>query len=71
VSTALAIVIAAVALACLLHMLWRARQGRRACCAPAADDAAAAVGARQRALAERIESLGGSATPRECAPERH
>ena len=70
-STALAIVIAAVALACPMHMLWRARQRRRACCAAAADDAAAAVGARQRALAERIESLGGSATPSECGPERH
>jgi len=67
VSTVAAVVVAAVALACPLHMLWRARQGRRVCCAPAADDAAAAVRARQRALAERIQSLAR----RESRPERH
>jgi hypothetical protein len=69
VSTATAIVAATVALACPLHLLWRARQGRRACCAPAADEAAAAVRARQRALAERIESLRPQAQ-HETAPER-
>jgi hypothetical protein len=67
VSTVAAVVVAAVALTCPLHMLWRARQRRRACCAPAADNAAAAVRARQRALAERIESLAR----RESTPERH
>jgi hypothetical protein len=67
VSTVAAVVVAAVALACPLHMLWRGRQGRRACCAPAAHDATAAVRARQRALAESIESLARG----ESAPERH
>jgi hypothetical protein len=67
VSTAAAIVVATVALACPLNMLSRARQGGRACCAPAAEDAAAAVRERQRALAERIESLAR----RESVWERH
>jgi hypothetical protein len=67
VSTAAAIVVATAALACPLHILSRARQRRRACCAAAADDAAAALRERQRALAERIDSLAR----RESVWERH
>jgi hypothetical protein len=67
VSAAASIVAAAVALACPLRMLWRMRRGRRVRCGPAADDAAAAVRARPRALAERIASLAR----RESAWERH
>jgi hypothetical protein len=61
VSTAAAIVVATVALACPLHVLCRVRQGRRAC-APAADDAGSAVPERQRHLAERLESLARRAS---------
>jgi len=71
VSTAAALVVAAVALACPLHMLWRARQGRRGCCPPARRDTAVELREYHRALAERIESLGGSAPGRESAAERH
>jgi hypothetical protein len=70
VSTAAAIVVATVALACPLHMLWRARQGRRECCAPARHDAAAALRARQHALADHIPSLRPEVR-HEIAPERH
>jgi hypothetical protein len=71
VSTAVAIGVAAVALACPLHMLWRIRQGRRVCCAPAGTDAAAALRERQRELGARIESLAASEARREAAPGRH
>jgi hypothetical protein len=71
VSTAVAIVVAVVALACPLHILWRMRQGRRACCSPARGDAAAALRARQRELGERIETLAPSEARREGAPGRH
>jgi hypothetical protein len=71
VSSAVAIVVAAIALACPLHMLWRLRHGRRACCPPARDGAAAGLGERQRALAARVDSLVDSAGRHESAPERH
>ncbi|MGH2945285.1 MAG: hypothetical protein ACRDPC_03305 [Solirubrobacteraceae bacterium] len=70
-STAVAIAIAAVALACPAHMLWRMRQGRRACCSPARSDAPAALRERQRELGARIESLAASEARREAAPGRH
>ena len=72
-STAVAIAIAAVALACPAHMLWRMRQGRRACCSPARSDAAAAAALRerQRELGARIDSLAPSEARREAAPEGH
>jgi hypothetical protein len=71
VSRAVAIAVAAVALACPLHMLWRMRQGRRACCPPARGGAEAALRERQRELGARIESLAPSQARREAAPERH
>jgi hypothetical protein len=71
VNTAVVIAVAAVALACPLHMLWRMRQGRRACYPPARSDAAAALRERQRELGSRIESLAPSEARREAAPERH
>jgi hypothetical protein len=70
-STAIAIMVAAAALACPLHMLWRMRQGRRACCPPARSHAAAALRERERELGARIESLASSEARREAAPERH
>ena len=70
-STAAAIVVAALALACPLHMVWRVRQGRRGCCAPVGRGAAAARRERQRELGARIESLGPSVARREATPERH
>jgi hypothetical protein len=70
VSTTVAIAVAAVALACPAHMLWRMRQGRRACCSPARSDAAA-LRERQRELRARIDSLAPSETRRESAPGRH
>jgi hypothetical protein len=71
VSTAVAIVAAAVALACPLHMLARTRQGRRACCGPLRRDPAVEVRERRLALAERIELLADSRARDESAPERH
>jgi hypothetical protein len=59
VSTAAAIVAAAIAVACPLHMLWRVRQGRRACCPPARPAAAVELRERQRVLAERVEARTG------------
>jgi hypothetical protein len=56
VSTTAAIVVGAIAVACPLHMLWRVRRGRRACCPPARRDAVAELRERQRVLAERVES---------------
>lgn len=70
-STAVAIAVAVVALACPLHTLWRMRQGRRACCPPARGDAAATLRQRQRVLGARIESLDSSEPGREAAPKRH
>jgi hypothetical protein len=58
VSAALAVTVAAVALACPAHMLWRMRRGRHAGCMPArvtADE----VSQRQTRLAEQVERLSG------------
>jgi hypothetical protein len=56
VSTAAAIVVAGIALACPLHMLWHMRPGRRASCLPARGDAVVELRERQRALAGRVDS---------------
>jgi hypothetical protein len=71
VSSAVAIAVAAVALACPLHMLSRMRHGRRASSSPARSDAAGALRERQLELGARIESLAPSEARREAAPERH
>lgn len=51
--TTLSIVALAVGLACPAHMLWNMRRGKRGCCAPAVDDAAA-LRERQARLAEDL-----------------
>jgi len=71
VTTAVAIAVTTVALACPLHMLWRVGQGKRARCLPAGSDPAAALLERQRALAERVETVARSEPRSEPAPDRH
>jgi hypothetical protein len=71
VSTAAVLVVAAVALSCPLHMLWRMRHGWHACCTPASRGEAVALRERQRALAERIQSVADSGASRESGPDRH
>jgi hypothetical protein len=71
VSTAALLVVAAIALACPLHMLWRMRHGRGACCPPVRSATAAALRERQRELAARTEWLASSEARREAAPDRH
>jgi hypothetical protein len=71
VSTAVAIVLAAVVLACALPMLWRMGQGRRAYCPPAGSGTTAMLRERQRELGARIESLARSDACPDTSPDRH
>lgn len=56
-TTIVTIGLAAVAVACPAHMLWCMLKGKRTGCISAEERPASAFAERQRALAERIETL--------------